>query len=56
MLLEGHTQKEIARLLHISPHTAHDHAKAVYRHFGVSPQVALIRRFKSGDGRDVASS
>jgi DNA-binding CsgD family transcriptional regulator len=55
LLLEGRPRGEIARLLHISPHTAHDHAKAIYRQFGVSSQVALIRRFKSGDGGDVAS-
>ncbi len=52
MLLEGRSRGEIARLLHISPHTAHDHTKAVYRHFHVTSQVALIRRFKIGDGRD----
>lgn len=55
LLLEGRTRKDIARLLHISPHTAHDHTKAVYRHFGVSSQVALIHRFKCGDGRDAKS-
>lgn len=53
MLLEGRTRKEIAELLHISTHTAHDHTKAVYRHFAVSSQVQLIRRFKSGDGSDL---
>jgi DNA-binding CsgD family transcriptional regulator len=52
MLLEGRSRSEIARLLHISPHTSHDHTKAVYRHFHVTSQVALIRRFKVGDGRD----
>ncbi len=52
LLLEGRTRGEIARLLHISPHTVHDHTKAIYRHFSVCSQVALIRRFKVGDGRD----
>lgn len=55
-LLEGRTGKEISQLLHISPHTVHDHRKAIYRHFDVSSQIALIRRFKSGDGRDVVSA
>ena len=54
LLLEGRSRDEIARLLHISPHTAHDHTKAVYRHFHVSSQVQLIRRFKTGDGGDRA--
>lgn len=31
LLLEGRERDEIARLLHISPHTARDHIKAVYR-------------------------
>lgn len=53
LLLEGRTRAQIARLLNISPHTAHDHTKAVYRHFEVSSQLELIRQFKVGDGRDM---
>jgi DNA-binding CsgD family transcriptional regulator len=56
LLLEGRTGAEIAELLHISPHTVHDHRKAIYRHFDVSSQIALIRRFKAGDGRDTISA
>jgi DNA-binding CsgD family transcriptional regulator len=52
MLLEGHDRKRIAQLLDISPHTAKDHIDAVYRHFGVSSQVDLIRRYATGDGGD----
>jgi DNA-binding NarL/FixJ family response regulator len=52
MLFEGHDRKRIARLLGISQHTAKDYISAVYRHFGVSSQVELIRRFALGDGRD----
>lgn len=53
MLLEGRSLQEIAKLLHISPHTAKDHAKAIYRHFAVSSQVDLMRRFRHGDGGDL---
>lgn len=53
LILEGRERDEIARMLHISRHTVHDHTKAIYRHFRVSSQVQLIRRFKTGDGGDV---
>jgi DNA-binding CsgD family transcriptional regulator len=52
MLIEARDKDEIARLLHISPHTAKDHIKAVYQHFEVSSQLELIRRFRFGDGGD----
>ncbi len=35
-LIEARDKDEIARLLHISPHTAKDHIKAIYEHFQVS--------------------
>lgn len=54
MLLEARQAQEIARLLRISLHTAKDHIKAIYRHFGVSGQLELLRRFKYGDGGDLA--
>jgi DNA-binding CsgD family transcriptional regulator len=54
MLLEARKAPEIARLLRISLHTVKDHIKAIYRHFGVSGQLELLRRFKYGDGGDVA--
>jgi DNA-binding CsgD family transcriptional regulator len=53
MLFEGHDRKSIARLLGISQHTAKDYISSVYRHFQVSSQVELIKRFARGDGRDV---
>lgn len=56
LLLEGRTRDEIARLLNISPHTSHDHIKAIYRHFTVSSQLALICRFKTGNGLDDGDS
>lgn len=54
MLLEAYTAQEIAQLLHISPLTVKDHIKAVYRHLGVSGHLELLRRFKYGNGRDLA--
>jgi DNA-binding NarL/FixJ family response regulator len=54
MLFEGHDRKRIAHLLGISQHTAKDYISEVYRHFGVSSQVELIRRFALGDGKDEA--
>jgi DNA-binding CsgD family transcriptional regulator len=56
MLFEGHDRKRIAHLLGISQHTAKDYISEVYRHFGVSSQVELIRRFALGDGKDEARS
>lgn len=49
MLIEAHDKEEIARLLHISPHTVKDHIKAIYGHFEVSSQLELIRRFRFGN-------
>lgn len=56
MLFEGQDRKSIARLLGISQHTAKDYISEVYRHFGVSSQVELIRRFALGDGKDAMGS
>jgi DNA-binding CsgD family transcriptional regulator len=53
MLIEARDKGEIAGLLHISPHTAKDHIKAIYEHYQVSSQLELIRRFRFGDGRDL---
>jgi DNA-binding CsgD family transcriptional regulator len=54
MLIEARDKDEIARLLHISPHTVKDHIKAIYEHFRVSSQLELIRHFRFGDGGDIA--
>lgn len=48
LLLDGHGRKSISRLLTISEHTAKDHIDAVYRHFKVSSQVELMKRFATG--------
>jgi DNA-binding CsgD family transcriptional regulator len=52
LLVEARDKDEIARLLHISPHTVKDHMKAIYELFGVSSQLELIRRFRFGDHGD----
>jgi DNA-binding CsgD family transcriptional regulator len=54
LLIEGLDRQTISDRLRISPHTANDYVKAVYRHFGVSTQAALMRRFHQGDGGDLA--
>lgn len=56
MLVDAHSKDEIAGLLHISPHTVKDHIKAIYKLFGVSSQLELIRRFHVGDQGDEARS
>ena len=43
-LLRGLGNKEIAFALHISPHTVHNHVKAVYQAFGVSSRGELLAR------------
>ncbi|MDY7107057.1 MAG: PAS domain-containing protein [Planctomycetota bacterium] len=43
-LLGGLSNKEIARMLHISVHTVHNHVKAVHRAFGVSGRGELLAR------------
>lgn len=45
LLLEGLSEKQIARRLHLSPHTVHDYIKAIYRHFDVNNRPELFRRF-----------
>ena len=52
LMLDGHDRKRIAGLLGISPYTAAEYMRGVYRHFGVSSQLELIRRFTVGDERD----
>lgn len=52
LMLEGHPRKTVASLLGISLHTVSGYVKALYKHFGVSSQAELMRRFTVGDGRD----
>lgn len=51
-LIQGFTRGQIAEHLEISQHTVNEYVKAVFAHFGVHSQPALIARFRSGDGGD----
>ena len=44
MLVDGYNVPALARHLAISPHTAKDHVKAIYRHLDVKSRPALLRR------------
>jgi DNA-binding NarL/FixJ family response regulator len=44
-LLEGQSEKQIARELAISPHTVHVYVKTLYKDFGVSSRGELLARF-----------
>jgi DNA-binding CsgD family transcriptional regulator len=44
----GLSEKQLADELGISPHTAHDYAKALYRHFGVQSRSELLARCLTG--------
>lgn len=50
-LLDGKTKQEIGAILDLSAPTMGQHISSVYRHFGVTSQVQLLRRFQSGDAR-----
>lgn len=44
-LLEGDSEKQIARKLNISPHTVHVYVKRLYRDLGVSSRGELLSKF-----------
>lgn len=44
-LLDGKSEKEIARNLNLSQHTIHQYTKSLHRHFGVSSRAELLSRF-----------
>ncbi len=48
-LLQGYSRLEIGEALNISPHTANDHIKRIYKHFKVNSHIGLIRHFSCGD-------
>ncbi len=56
LLMQGWRRNQIAEHLGISEHTARDHMRAVYRHFGAADHLELISRFMHGDGGDVPGS
>ena len=43
-LLEGDSEKQVARRLGISRHTVHVYVKSLYRRLGVSTRAELCRR------------
>lgn len=47
LLLQGYTEKQIARQMYLSPHTVHSYIKAVYRLFGVSSRAEFSALFVS---------
>ena len=46
-LLAGDSEKQIARKLNLSIHTAHDHVKRLYKAFAVNSRGELLARFVS---------
>lgn len=44
-LLDGCSEKEVARALEISCHTVHTYVKRLYLHFGVETRAELMARF-----------
>lgn len=53
LLTLGHSHKQIADRMGISPNTLQGYIKAIYRHFNVSSQAELMSRFFQGNGHDV---
>jgi DNA-binding CsgD family transcriptional regulator len=49
LLLEGMTERQVARHLFLSPHTVHDYVKGIYRHLKVESRSELLRRFMVGE-------
>lgn len=44
-ILEGDSDKQIAKRLNLSPHTVNQYIKLIYRHFGVGSRPALLARW-----------
>ncbi len=45
LLADGHSDREVAERLHISPHTVHSHVKQIYRQFAVGSRPELMAFF-----------
>ena len=43
LLAKGHTQKQIAKLLNISPKTVETHRRTIWRKLGLTSMAALVR-------------
>ena len=52
LLLDGRSRKAIAAALALTENTVATYQKAIYRHFEVNSQAALMHRFRQGDGGD----
>ncbi len=48
LLMTGAPEKQIAARLGISPHTAHDYVKALYKKLGVTSRAELMARALRG--------
>lgn len=48
MLVEGKTERDIAKVLSRSPHTIHDHVKTIYAVLGISSRFELIDKWSGG--------
>lgn len=44
-LLDGATEKAIAKQLELSPHTVHGYVKLIYRHFKVKSRAQLLSQW-----------
>jgi len=42
LLVEGKSEREIATVLHRSPHTVHDHVKSIYSTLGITSRYELL--------------
>jgi DNA-binding NarL/FixJ family response regulator len=45
LLLNGDSEKEIARELRLSQHTVHVYVKQIYKHYGVCSRAELLARW-----------
>ena len=44
-LLDGHSEKQVAAMLGLSPNTVHCYVKHLYSRFGVTTRAELMARF-----------
>ena len=44
-LLDGHSEKQVAAMLGVSPNTVHHYVKHLYSRFGVTTRAELMARF-----------
>jgi DNA-binding NarL/FixJ family response regulator len=54
LLRQGNSNKEIGRLLEISPRTVQKHVQRIYRHLDVRTRVEAIVRTRSAIGTERA--